>query len=245
MATVRASEARQSSEAIGVKPGIRRFREPLPKGGSPPNMKRLLLFSSPLGWIALIHADRVLCRLSLGHPGASAAAGALGRNPRTGSHPDAWEQRLIERFRQYAGGCLEQFDDLAVDLDRFTVFSRRVYAACRQIAFGTTVTYGQLAAAAGSPLAGRAVGNCMANNPVPLVIPCHRVVASRGGLGGFSAPGGTSLKRRLLELEGSIQASNSHECPPCRQSGGLCRMPQEPGPRRAHLACERRASPGP
>jgi methylated-DNA-[protein]-cysteine S-methyltransferase len=78
-----------------------------------------------------------------------------------------------------------------------------IYAVLRTVPFGRTTTYGELAEQAGHPGAARAVGVAMARNPWPIVVPCHRVLAKHGMLGGFSAPGGVLTKRRLLELEGA------------------------------------------
>ena len=90
---------------------------------------------------------------------------------------------------------------MPVVLDGFTDFQCRVYQRCRRIAYGATLSYGALAAAIGVPQAARAVGNTMARNRLPLVIPCHRVVGAAGALGGFSAPDGIHMKQRLLSLE--------------------------------------------
>lgn len=87
-------------------------------------------------------------------------------------------------------------------LPKFTPFAVAVLTACKTIEFGKTATYAQLANMAGSPKAARAVGNVMAKNPLPLIIPCHRVLKTNGQLGGFSAPGGTKIKKKMLELEG-------------------------------------------
>lgn len=81
-------------------------------------------------------------------------------------------------------------------------FARRIYTELRRVKWGETVTYGELAARAGEPSAARAVGMVMAKNPVPLIVPCHRVVRSDGGIGGFSAPGGADFKKKMLALEG-------------------------------------------
>lgn len=88
--------------------------------------------------------------------------------------------------------------------DGIPAFHREIYAALRQVGRGTTVTYGELAKRAGRPLAARAVGQAMRRNPWPILVPCHRVVGSSGGMGGFSAPGGLASKERLLTLEGAI-----------------------------------------
>lgn len=85
--------------------------------------------------------------------------------------------------------------------DRMTPFARSVYRSARRIPAGETRSYGWVARDLGRPRAARAVGAALAANPVPLFVPCHRVVASDGRLTGFSAPGGLALKRRLLALE--------------------------------------------
>jgi methylated-DNA-[protein]-cysteine S-methyltransferase len=82
-----------------------------------------------------------------------------------------------------------------------------VLQACRKIAPGKTLTYAELADKVGSPGAARAVGNCMARNRFPLIIPCHRVVGSNGHLGGYSAAEGIPFKKRLLELEAMARAT--------------------------------------
>jgi methylated-DNA-[protein]-cysteine S-methyltransferase len=86
-------------------------------------------------------------------------------------------------------------------LSRLTPFARKVLDACMKIPAGKTVSYSQLAGMIGKPKASRAVGSALARNPIPLIIPCHRVVRADGSLGNFSAPGGTSTKKKLLALE--------------------------------------------
>jgi methylated-DNA-[protein]-cysteine S-methyltransferase len=103
---------------------------------------------------------------------------------------------------RYFRGESTDFAAVPMDLDGSTPFERRVYAATKRIPFGKVATYGQIAKAIGEPNASRAVGNALGKNPIAIVIPCHRVVAS-DGLGGFS--GGLSHKRQLLRLEGVLQ----------------------------------------
>ncbi len=92
--------------------------------------------------------------------------------------------------------------DVALDLGAASPFFRRIYRALRRVPRGRTISYGELARRAGRPGAARAVGQAMARNQLPLLVPCHRVLASGCRLGGFSSPGGVREKERLLALEG-------------------------------------------
>ena len=93
--------------------------------------------------------------------------------------------------------------DCDLDLNGVTDFRRRVLEVCAKIPRGQTASYADLARAAGNARAVRAVGSAMANNPLPLLVPCHRVIRSDGSLGGFSSPDGLRLKQRMLSLEGA------------------------------------------
>ena len=147
------------------------------------------------------------------HSGASGVlpvAGAERRGQDTPGTPQfgsnrppggSWDRHLVARLQAYASGARDDFCDVPVELGPLTEFQRRVVQHCRRIPPGKTLSYGQLAAKAGFAGAARAVGNCLAANRIPLVIPCHRVIAAGGGLGGYSAAGGIRLKRRLLDLE--------------------------------------------
>ncbi|HOI56440.1 MAG TPA: methylated-DNA--[protein]-cysteine S-methyltransferase [Phycisphaerae bacterium] len=117
---------------------------------------------------------------------------------------------LAAALADYFAGRAARFD-VDIDLDRRTPFQRDVLEACRRIPPGEVVTYGQLAAQVGRPRAARAVGQTMAANPVPLVVPCHRVVAADGSLCGFSAAGGLDAKRRLLDHERRFWGSKELE----------------------------------
>jgi len=107
---------------------------------------------------------------------------------------------LPDLFARYFAGQRVDFSGVRVDISGLGAFYRRALDALRRVPYGTTITYAELADMAGSPGAARAVGNAMARNPVPIVIPCHRVVAAGGRIGGFSA--GLEWKRKLLRLEG-------------------------------------------
>jgi methylated-DNA-[protein]-cysteine S-methyltransferase len=107
----------------------------------------------------------------------------------------------ITAMTRLLGG--ERIDLLAIRLDEtgLTGFDRSVYAAARAIAPGRVVTYAALAARVGGDASARAVGQSLGRNPFPIVVPCHRIVAANGELGGFSAPGGAATKRQLLTIE--------------------------------------------
>jgi len=109
----------------------------------------------------------------------------------------------VATVKRYFAGEKTDFSGFRLDLDDQDPFFERIYAAARQVEWGHTSTYGALAKELGAgPEAARDVGQAMANNPVALIIPCHRVLAAGGKLGGFSAPGGSTAKMRMLELEG-------------------------------------------
>lgn len=101
----------------------------------------------------------------------------------------------------YATGARVDFSGIPVDLAGVDAFQTDIYAASRRLGYGQTMTYGELAEAAGHPGSARPTGAALGRNPVAIIIPCHRITAADGRLGGFSAPGGASTKQRLLSLE--------------------------------------------
>ena len=113
-------------------------------------------------------------------------------------------QRLLPRFQRdivaYFEGKPVHFS-VDIDVSAMPPFHRLALEACRRIPYGRTASYGDLARAAGKLSAARAVGGAMAHNPLPLVVPCHRVLRSDGSIGGFSSPRGVAEKLRLLRLE--------------------------------------------
>ncbi len=128
-------------------------------------------------------------------------------------HPEAERRpRLLPRFQRkierYFNGETVRFDE-SLELSDQPPFRRKVLEQCRRIPYGTTASYGDLARAAGSPGAARAVGSAMAHNSLPLLIPCHRVLCANGSIGGFSSPDGVRQKEQMLRLEGTIGASLS------------------------------------
>ena len=110
---------------------------------------------------------------------------------------------IIKRVQKHFQGEVQEFRDIVVDLDGMGPFAQQVYQAARAIPAGHTVTYGELAKSMNKPSASRAVGQALGRNPIPLIIPCHRVLASGNKAGGFSAYGGLETKAKMLEIEGA------------------------------------------
>jgi methylated-DNA-[protein]-cysteine S-methyltransferase len=125
-------------------------------------------------------------------------------------HPDLTEtppplqiQAAIEAIVALLDGERRDLSEVAVDFSGVSDFEAKVHRAIRAIPPGALITYGELARRIGAPEMARAVGVALGRNPVPIVVPCHRVVGAGGKLVGFSAPGGVATKRRLLEIEGA------------------------------------------
>lgn len=155
------------------------------------------------GPVLFASRGRRLCRLLLPLRRTADAHSLARRQWADAEYSAELLPKLQTQLQNYFdGGCLDF--QVRIDLGSESTFQREVTQACRTIPFGETLTYGQLADLAGYPGAARAVGSVMANNLIPLVIPCHRVVAAGGKLGGFSAPGGSNTKKRLLQLEARV-----------------------------------------
>jgi len=173
---------------------------------SPPTGVAHAFFSTAIGDCGVAWTSRGLAWFQL--PEASPAASRERLSRITGESPESepppWVGDAIARITRLLDGHDEDLSSIPVDLSSAPPFFRRVYEASRRIPRGRVWTYTELAAAAGSPEASRAVGQAMARNPLPVVVPCHRVVASGGRPGGFSAPGGLDTKARLLAIEGAL-----------------------------------------
>ncbi len=162
------------------------------------------LFETPVGGCALVWGEAGLIGVLL--PESSDAATRARASRR---YPGALEaepppalQRVIARIGALLGGARDDdLTDIQLDQGALPEFNRRVYALARAIRPGSTRSYGELAAELGDPLLARAVGRALGENPFPIIVPCHRVLAAGARAGGFSAPGGTRTKLRLLEIE--------------------------------------------
>ena len=115
--------------------------------------------------------------------------------------PPPQVQLAVERIVALLKGEASDLSDVALDMEGVAPFHRRVYEVARTIPPGRTLAYGDVAARLGAGRAARAVGQALGRNPFPIIVPCHRVVAAGGKIGGFSAHGGTATKRRMLAIE--------------------------------------------
>src|SRR5947207_7568176 len=160
------------------------------------------LFETKLGFAGIAWNGRGITRLRLPDPDRAAAARQF--KGKTESQPPPHVMAVVEQARNYFSGERIDFTPITLDLAGIGPLRRAIYDALRKVGFGETVTYGELAKRAGvnAPQAAQDVGVAMARNPVPLIIPCHRVLAAGGKLGGFSAAGCTETKERMLALEG-------------------------------------------
>ncbi|MGD9855146.1 MAG: methylated-DNA--[protein]-cysteine S-methyltransferase, partial [Planctomycetaceae bacterium] len=165
----------------------------------------LAVFSTPLGWIGLIGSNDEVLALTFGHETPVAVRRDFARKwclP-DGLREVDWSPGLRARLQAFAAGEPSDFSDVVVRSGHVTPFQHAVLTAVRRIRHGETTSYGALAQLAGYPGAARAVGQVMAANRVPLIVPCHRVIAASGRLGGYSARSGLTMKQRLLNMEQS------------------------------------------
>ena len=119
------------------------------------------------------------------------------------SAPPPLVAHAIDGIVALLDGESRDLTDIPLDFEEIPEFHRRVYDVTRTIKPGTTLSYGEVASRVGEPDAARAVGQALGRNPIPIIVPCHRVLAADGGTGGFSAPGGTATKLQLLAIEGA------------------------------------------
>ena len=160
------------------------------------------VFATKLKWIALAYDDHArICRLSLYNDTRQSAITVIQKYLTSGISVQDGNSELARKLMRYAQGHETSFSEVEL-APCSTAFQEKVRNACREIGYGKIATYGQLAHRAKSPKAARAVGLCMRNNPVPIIVPCHRIVGSTGRLRGFSLGPGVSLKQQMLSLEG-------------------------------------------
>lgn len=172
---------------------------------------RYCLFDTAIGRCGLAWSDAGLRALAL--PEASdgetlrvllrACPGAEAALPEELAS-DTWVGAAVAQITALLDGEKPSLLQFPLDLEGIAPFYRRVYDEARRIPPGQTKSYGEIARALGQPGASRAVGQALGRNPLPIVVPCHRVLAAGGRPGGFSAPGGIITKWRLLDIEGAL-----------------------------------------
>jgi len=178
------------------------------------------LFNTAIGRCGVAWGERGVAGVQLPEAGErETRARMLQRFPAAGeTAPPPEVQRVIDRLVALLRGEASDFSTIALDMDEVPAFHRRVYEAARAIPAGMTLSYGDIAARVGAPGAARAVGQALGRNPFPIIVPCHRVLAAGGKIGGFSAQGGVATKRRMLAIEG-VQLNGA--APLIEENGGL------------------------
>ena len=166
-----------------------------------------LLFDTPIGTCAVAWGDRGVIGVQLPERSEALLRARLQRD-----FPEAQESlappevvRAVEAIVGLLSGEARDLSFVELDMRQVPPFNRRVYEIARTIPPGATLSYGEIAARLGEPGAARDVGSALGHNPFAIVVPCHRVIAANGKLGGFSARGGIKTKLRLLSIEG-VQA---------------------------------------
>jgi methylated-DNA-[protein]-cysteine S-methyltransferase len=173
------------------------------RGMTPPGFA---LFDTPIGTCGLTWNDIGIVGLQLPERTPEATRSrALRRWPgATETAPPPHIQRAIDRVLMLLKDGKTGLSDIPVDLSAAPAFNRKVYEVARAIPPGQTMTYGEIARRIGAlPQEAREVGSALGRNPVAIIVPCHRVLAANGKMGGFSATGGVDTKRRILEIEGA------------------------------------------
>ncbi|MDD5063598.1 MAG: methylated-DNA--[protein]-cysteine S-methyltransferase [Phycisphaerae bacterium] len=164
-------------------------------------MIKYTILKTKWGYFGLAATDNGLLRSYLPLAKRESVKSQLLRNFPNSRYDNSLFKKTQQQIIAYFNGVRVDFRNVPVELSGLGLFAKQVLKACRGIRFGQIVTYGRLAEMAGKPGTARAVGGVMAINPLPLIIPCHRVIRADGCLGGFSAHGGVYLKKKMLNLE--------------------------------------------
>ena len=162
------------------------------------------LIETALGWVGIAWSERGLTQVQLPERDREATRRRLLKRAGEAVErvPGGKIAEAAALIRRYAAGEQVSFAAVPLDLAGVDAFRLAIYEAARQLGFGETITYGGLASAAGHPGEAREAGQALGQNPVPIIVPCHRILAAGNKIGGFSAPGGAATKARLLDMEG-------------------------------------------
>jgi methylated-DNA-[protein]-cysteine S-methyltransferase len=163
------------------------------------------LFDTAIGTCGIVWTARGIAGVQIHNASERATRATLLRRFAGAEEaaPPAQVQRAIDGIVALLRGEKRDLSDVTIDADDLPEFNRKVYDIARTILPGSTLTYGEIAERLGDKLLARDVGQALGQNPIPLIVPCHRVLAAGGKTGGFSAPGGVVSKLRLLTIEGA------------------------------------------
>jgi methylated-DNA-[protein]-cysteine S-methyltransferase len=178
------------------------------------------LFETVIGWAGIAWSEQGLIGAHLPERDKEIVRKSFARR-----YPEAMEAAptremadVIERIRALMRGEKADLSEAPLDIAHVPEFNAKVYEITRKIPAGETLTYGEIAVRLGDRLLARDVGAALGKNPWPIVVPCHRVTAAGGKLGGFSARGGAMTKLKLLEIEGAAAAATAQAKPPRRKA---------------------------
>jgi methylated-DNA-[protein]-cysteine S-methyltransferase len=158
------------------------------------------VFNSAMGWVGILASAWGIRGTTLPQRSSQEARQLLGYSVNQAAYSPHLFDDCVERLKSYFDGHEVAFDD-KIDLSKATSFQRRVWETTRLIPYGETRSYRWVAEQIKRPRAARAVGQALGRNPLPIIVPCHRVIAINGSLGGFN--GGIQMKKLLLSLEAS------------------------------------------
>ncbi len=160
------------------------------------------LFDTAVGTCGIAWSARGVVAVNLPESDEGTMRRRLARHAASPAEPPPAVRRAIDAIvALLAGDDTADLSSIELDMSAIPEFNRRVFEIARRVGPGSTCTYGEIATQLGDPTAARAVGQALGSNPFTIVVPCHRVVAAGGALGGFSAHSGAATKRRLLEIE--------------------------------------------
>ena len=159
------------------------------------------LIDTEIGTFGLGWTEKGVARALLPDSKPGAIAQRMSKYGSQSAAPEEEIAELVADIQAYGRGEPIEFDEVPLDLGGQTEFNRRVYADILALRWGETTTYGEIARRLGDVALSRAVGAALGANPVPLIVPCHRVLGSNGKAGGFSAPGGAGSKMKMLAME--------------------------------------------
>jgi methylated-DNA-[protein]-cysteine S-methyltransferase len=167
-------------------------------------LKSYFVFKTGIGWCGVVSSKKGILRILIGYSSPERVIKKIVAEFGSGITKTPAKGNIADKITRYFSGEKASFKCM-LDWSFLSPFQKKVLKVAMKVPYGAVESYGSLAEKAGCPKGSRAVGGALARNPFPLVVPCHRIVRGDGSLGGFSAGGGTQLKKKLLKLEGTDQ----------------------------------------